>query len=180
MNMRICATAFATAALVLIASTPQKAQAVSMQVYTSSIHQVAFTAGISLGHVVTASSNFNRLFAGGTFEARCPSTYLYPIPGSRGLPAQSLVFGTSITVTIPTIVPTVMDMPGFENLPGGTSLTCNYNWTASAEEASYTIGAGGIGFTIGGEKINDSGSVPFDLYKPTDDDGSSRGGCLRY
>jgi len=69
-------------------------------------------------------------------------------------------------------------MPGFEDLPGGTSLTCNYNWTANAEESSYTIGAGGFGITIGGEKINDSGSIPFDLYKPGESDGSTKQGCI--
>lgn len=179
MNSRICAMAFATTALALIAAMPPKAQALTMSVTPSSIHQVAFTAGVSLGHSVSASSNFNRLFASGTFEAKCPSSYLYPIPGSRGLSAQSLIFGTSLTVTIPIVVPTVMDMPGFDALPGGTSLTCDYNWTAYAEEGSYTIGGGGFGITIGGEKANDSGRVPFDFYKPADGDGDSRGGCMR-
>ena len=179
MNSRNCATVFTTAALILLASLPHKAQAISMHVVPSSIHQVGFTAAISLGHTVTASTNYNRLFAGGTFEARCPSTYLYPIPGSRGFAAQSLIFGTQVIVTIPAVVPTDMDMPGFDDLPGGTSLTCNYNWTANAEEGSYTIGANGVGFTIGGEKINDSGSVPFQLYKPGESDGSTKQGCIR-
>lgn len=179
MKFRICGpSTFAIGALVLIAASPMPAQALTMSVVPSSIHQDGYTAGIYLGHSVIAGSNMNRLNAGGTFEARCPSTYLYPIPGSRALPAQSLIGGTKLTVTIPLVVPTRMEMPGFDALPAGTSLTCNYNWTASAEESSYTIGIGGIGFTIGGEKISDSGSVSFPFLKPAEGDGSTKQGCI--
>src|SRR5262249_14448560 len=98
---------FAIAALAVIAGGSPRAYALRMQVVPSSIHQNAFTAGVYLGHTVLASTNYNRLFAAGAFEARCPSTYLYPIPGSRSLTGESLIFGTQIIVTIPAVVPSL-------------------------------------------------------------------------
>lgn len=166
-------------AVALIAVWSARAHALGMHTVASSIHQAAFTAGISLGHTVAASTNMNHLNVGGSFEARCPSTYLYPIARTRTLPAQVLAGGVQLYVTIPEVVPTVIDMPGFENLPGGTTMTCSYNWTATAEESSYTFGFGGFTLAYGGDKKTDSGGVPFDLYKPADGDGDTRGGCMR-
>jgi hypothetical protein len=155
----------------------QSAQAIAMQVVTSNIRQNGFTANVSLGHTVLASSNMNRLIAGGTFDARCPSSHTGSIPGQRTLPAQSLVGGTRLTVTIPEWVPAVRAMPGFENVPGGTTLDCTYNWTAQAEEATYSVGVPGLGMTIGGERLVDSGVVHFEMYKPGSS-GEVGSGCI--
>jgi hypothetical protein len=117
----------------------------------------------------------NRLAAGGSFNASCASDYTGNIPGERSLPSES--FGTSnvLYVTIPQVVPTVMNMPGFENAPGGTVLSCTYAWTARAQEATYTIGVPGFGITIGGQEIRDGGSVGFYMYKSGSDADPSHG-----
>jgi hypothetical protein len=68
-------------------------------------------------------------------------------------------------------------MPGFEQVPGGTTLACNYIWTSEAEESSFSIGAYGIGITIGGQKARDGSSLPFEMYKPGGD-ADSDNGCI--
>ncbi len=34
-------------------------------------------------------------------------------------------------------LPAERELPGFNAVPGGTTLSCAYNWTASAREAMY-------------------------------------------
>ncbi len=177
MNSRSITTLLAATVLgVAILSAP-RANAVSMHVVPSSIHQVEFTAGIALGHTVTASTNMNHLNAGGAFEARCPSPLLLPIRRNRSLPAQVIFGGAQLYVTIPEVVQTTIDMLGFENLPDGTTLSCSYDWTAAAEDSSYTLGFGGFSFAYGGDKITDAGNVPFEMYKPGSD-ASTKQGCI--
>ena len=119
----------------------------------------------------------NRLIAGGAFEARCPSAYTGTINDQRTLTAEAYVGGTQLYVTIPQWLPALRYMPGFENVPAGTWLTCTYNWTAHAEEATFTVGIPGFGMTIGGAHGSDGRSVPFSMYKPAAGDADDTG-CL--
>jgi len=133
---------------------------------------------VSLGHTVLANTNMNRLIAGGTFNASCASTYTGSIPGERTLPSESFISGNVLYVTIPAQLPAYLNMPGFESVPSGSTLSCTYAWTSRAQESAYTIGAQGIGFTVGGQEARDGGSVGFYMYK-TDGDGDPGHGCLR-
>jgi hypothetical protein len=150
-----------------------------MSTYVTMISQSGFTAGVNLGHAVSASSDLNRLFAAGAFEARCVSSYTGSINDQRGFSAESLFGGTRVTVTVPQSLPALRYMPGFDQVPGGTTLSCSYNWTADAEESTYTAGIPGFGITIGGRKAHDGSSVPFEMYKPGDSGSDDNNGCIR-
>ena len=162
----------------LFSSSPARAS-LSMSTTPQSIFQIGDgSSAVSLGHTVFARTNLNRLVAGGTFNASCASTVTGSIPGERTLPSESFVGGNSLYVTIPAQLPAYLNMPGFENVTGGTILSCTYAWTSRAQEATYTVGVPGFGITIGGQELRDGGSVGFYMYK-TADDGDPGHGCLR-
>jgi hypothetical protein len=169
------------AVLVAVASltcgTQRVHAAFGMRTYIQSISQSGFSASVSVGHTVMANSDMNRLYAAGAFEARCVSSYTGSITDQRGLSAQSLLGGTSLTVTVPEWLPAVRTMPGFDQVPGGTTLACTYNWTADAEESTFSAGVPGFGMTIGGLKAHDGHSVPFEMYQPGGN-GERGTGCI--
>jgi hypothetical protein len=155
----------------------QHTHAISMSTRLQSIGQSGQSAGVNVGHTVIASSPMNRLNAVGAFVASCAASHTGSISDQRGLPASALLGGTQLVVTVPAWLPAVRIMPGFEFTPAGTTLTCTYNWTSEAEESSYTIGAFGVGMTIGGEKAREGSSVPFQMHMPGGDDDSNNG-CI--
>src|SRR3982750_1002263 len=169
--------AIALLSVAALACGVQRAQALGMNTYVQSISQSGFTAGVNLGHTVSASSNMNRLHAAAAFVASCASSYTASINDQRGFSAESLIFGTQVSVTVPELLPAQRIMPGFDQVPGGTTLSCIYNWTADAEEAMYTVSIQGWGITIGGEKAHDGRSVPFEMYQPGSD-GNKSSGCI--
>jgi hypothetical protein len=175
-NITIAVSALLATAVLICAS--PCAQAFNVSGVVQSIRQNGFTSGVYLGHTVVASSSMNRLIAGGSFEARCPSSYTGTINDQRTLSASALAGGTQLYVTIPEWLPALRSMPGFENVPGGTTLMCSYNWSAHAEESTYTVGIPGFGFTVGGERGSDGRSVPFEMYKPGNSD-EDNNGCIR-
>jgi hypothetical protein len=158
------ALAMMAGAVLVVGNSP--AHAFNMNTRLQAIYQVDFTAAVSLGHTVIASSNMNRLYAAGAFEARCVSTITGAIVDQRGLPAESLLGGTQLYVTVPEWLPAQRIMPGFDQVPGGTTLNCSYIWTADAEESSYSVGIPGFGISVGGEKAHAGSSVPFEMYQP--------------
>src|SRR5688500_8967943 len=101
----------------VLASGAQPAQAFSLRGGPVSIYQNGATAGVYLGHTVIASTNMNRLTAGGAFTANCPSGDTGTIRGERTLSAQG--FGAQLYVTIPEWLPALRNMPGFEYVPAG-------------------------------------------------------------
>src|SRR4051812_26439747 len=121
----------------------------TLKTVVTPIYQVGTGAGVSLGHIVTASTIYNRLTAGGTFSASCASPLMLPATGQRTLSNDGITGGRSLTVTIPEWVPTIVNMPGFYSLSRGTTVACTYNWTARATEGGYTIGSGGITYQTG-------------------------------
>jgi hypothetical protein len=169
---------FVLVASAILTCGAQQAHAMGMSTYVQQIYQNGYTAGVYLGHTVSASSDMNRLYASAAFEARCASSYTSSIVDSRGLPAQSLVGGTRLTVTVPEWLPALRNMPGFDLVPDGTTLSCSYNWTADAEESTYTVGVPGFGMTVGGQRVHDGRSVPFEMYKPGPG-GDKNNGCIR-
>jgi len=151
------------------------ASALNMQVYVQSISQSAYTSSVNLGHTVLASTPYNRLIAGGTFVVRCTDPRTGTISGQRTLSSAQFT-GNTLYVTIPELLPTTRLLPGFTQLPKGVQISCSYDWTARASEGSYTIGAGGVGITIGGEERADGSSVPFTMTRE-DNDGE---GCIKF
>jgi len=149
----------------------------TMSTTPQSIYQIGDgSSAVSLGHTVYARTNFNRLIAGGTFNASCASTYTGSIPGERTLPSESFASGNVLYVTIPAQLPAYLNMPGFESVPAGTTLSCTYAWTSRSQESTYSIGVPGIGITIGGQELRDGGSIGF--YMNRSGSGEPDRGCL--
>jgi hypothetical protein len=158
-----------------VALVSQSALALDMQVYPLAIGQSAYTSSVRLGHTVYATTSFNRLVAGGTFLVHCADARVGTIPGQRTLSSAQSGRNT-LYVTIPETLPTTRMLPGFTALPKGTTISCQYDWTAKATEAQYSIGSNGFGITIGGEERNDGSSIPFTMTRE-DNDGE---GCIQY
>ena len=176
MELRISALLMALGVTGALFNSPAAHATLSMSTAVGSIYQIGDgSTGVSLGHIVQARTNLNRLVAGGSFNASCASDYTGNIPGERTLPSESLASGNVLYVTIPEWVPSVRNMPGFENAPGGTVLSCTYAWTSRAQESTYTIGIPGFGITTGGEERRDGGSVGFYMYKSGSDADPSHG-----
>lgn len=178
MNTRnsILSVLFASAA---VCAPPAAHASLTMRTRLQNIFQIGDgSAAVSLGHAVDARTNMNRLVAGGTFNASCVSPYTGSIPGERSLTSALLLEVNRLYVTIPEWLPAVRNMPGFENVPGGSILSCWYAWTSRAQESTYNVGATGIGFTIGGEEIRDGSSVPFEMFKSGSGEEPNRG-CIR-
>jgi hypothetical protein len=171
-NLRQAANTLAITALLFGA---QAASALNMQVIVSNISQSGYTSSINLGHTVLASTPFNRLIAGGTFVVRCIDPRTSAITGQRTL-SSALQFGNSLYVTIPEQLPTTRMLPGFTSVPKGVQISCTYDWTARAAEATYSIGIGGFGITLGGEERADGSTVSFTMTRE-DNDGE---GCIQF
>jgi hypothetical protein len=96
--------------------------------------------------------------------------------GERALSSTTYGFDRNqLTVTIPAQQPALRNVSGWTQIPGNTSLSCNYRWTANATESGYSIGAGGISFQVGNGTVRDGGTVDFQLYRPFKEDAD--GGC---
>jgi hypothetical protein len=156
------------AGVALLAGAAQPAAAVEMSVYVSDPYQVMTGSSVRVGHTVIASTDYNRLVAGGEFEVVCNHpTMSLTAPGRRTESGGSgLLGGVRLTVTIPYQQPAYVNMAGFHALPRGAIVECQYNWTAQAVEGHYSIGAGGVGMFIGQGEKRDGGYKPFRMQKP--------------
>ncbi|HET9472998.1 MAG TPA: hypothetical protein VFO82_03840 [Steroidobacteraceae bacterium] len=137
-----------------------------MSTVPSNVYQLSTTSLVSLGHSVIAGTNLSRLIAGGSFLAECGSPYTGVIPGERELTSALIGKYNQLVVTIPDWVPALRDMPGFDNVPRGSRLSCTYNWKSYASEPEYLVGIPGFQIKVGGETAKDSGAVFFQMQKP--------------
>lgn len=177
MNMRpMHSLAFLVVAAMTLACNSRQALALDAHTDLLQIRQVDFTPVVSLGHMVTARTYMPSVAAGGTFRVSCPSPYTGTIEGQNILPQTSLPPNV-LTVGVPAgWLPAQRELPGFTSVPGGTTLSCGYYWTAIARESAYVINLP-IGTVIGGETYNDGNTVIFEMYQPGSD-GSTRYGCI--
>jgi hypothetical protein len=142
------------------------------------IYQIGSGAGVSLGHVVVASTVYNRLTAGGTYTASCASSQMMPATGQRFLSSDGITGGRSLTVTVPEWVPATVNMPGFTSLTRGSTVTCTYNWTSRAVEGGYTYAPGGISFQTGNGERSEGSTQPFQMSVPGDTNTEDWQGCI--
>jgi hypothetical protein len=142
-------------------STP--ALAVSLHTVVSPIYQVGTTGTVHIGHTALASTNYNRLYAGGTYSVTCAGQGATTVSGQRFFSAENLFGGLQSTVTIPEWLPATVTVPGFNLLTRGQTIGCAYNWTSRAVESGFSIGAGGISFPIGNGEMNEGSAEPFNM-----------------
>jgi hypothetical protein len=152
------------------------ASAVSLDKYVSTPSQWGTGSAFYLGHTVMASTPFSTLVAGGAYTVTCNHPAVIPMSGERSLSSSTNGFDrNSLVVTIPAQQPALRNISGWVQIPGNTSLSCNYRWTAFATEGGYSIGLGGISFPIGNGTMRDGDTVDFQLYRPSREDAD--GGC---
>jgi hypothetical protein len=160
-SLRVLATA-----LVLVAAVPfsNTASAIQLRTQVASIYQIGTGSQVNLGHTVSASTNYNRLYAGGTYVATCAAPEMLPTTAQRFLTSEGVLGGRSLYVTIPAVHPGRVNMPGFDQAAmRGQKLDCTYNWTSRAVEGQYSIGANGVGFISGGGEMNEGDTVLFTM-----------------
>jgi hypothetical protein len=156
----------AVAALAALVTLPRVATAVNLAVQPSTIEQYGVGSAFYLGHTVLASTNYSNLVAGGGYSAQCAHPSTLPVTGERTLASTTFGVGiNSLVVTIPANQPALANLTGWYNVAAGTTLSCNYRWTAFATESGMTIGAGGISYTIGGGTQRDGGTVDFTMTR---------------
>jgi hypothetical protein len=156
----------------------RSAQALEMSVAVLGIRQVDFTSRIRLGHLVTARTNMISVAAGGSLHVSCPSTYTGTIDAQNSAP-QTGSPPNVLSVEVPAgWLPAERELPSFNDVPGGTTLSCTYRWTAVAKEAMYSLGAGGSSIPVGGGESTQSDIVVFEMYQPGSG-GSKENGCMR-
>jgi len=164
-SLRGCAAVLALGAAI---SFPGTASAVFLRTEVAPIYQIGSGATIQVGHTVYATTNYNRLFAGGSYVAACAAPETLPTTGQRFLSAETTVGGNTLYVTVPRSHPARVNMPGFNaSTMRGRRLDCTYNWTSRAVESSYSVGPGGIGFTIGGGEASEGGTQQFVMDVPS-------------
>ena len=180
MNLRKLDTfAFTLLVTMTLVCSARPAQAIEGSTALSSIGQVGFTSSVNVGHLVTARSYMMQIAVGGTLRVSCPSTYTGTIEGQNALSQSVIKLPNVLTVSIPPgLHPTYRELPGFNAVPGGTTLTCGYYWTASARESGFTLGAPSGGIPIGNESYNAGDTVTFEMYKPGGGGGDDNG-CIR-
>jgi hypothetical protein len=140
--------------------------AASINVSVLNAYQEGTTAHVHMGHVVDARTGFNKLSAEGAFTARCNRSEILPASGRNQQSDWAVFGGIALTVSVPENLPASVYMSGFTSLPRGTTVDCNYEWSASATDVGYNVG----GQVIGGGQTSQSGTQPFTMRVP------SRGG----
>jgi hypothetical protein len=172
-------TLAAMAALTLLGGS-RDAQAVHMDVDVVEPAQVPpFTSRARLGHLVSAETYMISLAAGGTYRVACASPHILPIEGQNGLSVFNLP-PNEMGVEVPAgWLPAIREIPGFNNVPGGTSVACAYYWTAMAKDAMYSLGSGPIRMPIGGDPEFRGDTEPFEMYKPGSSGEDDNNGCVR-
>ena len=165
-------------AAVILAGTSSDAQALNLSTALLDVRQVDFTSGIRLGHLVTGRTSMVSIVVGGTFRVTCPSSYTGVLEGYNWR-AQTYTTPNVLTVEVPPgFLPAERVLPGFDNVPGGTSLQCSYNWTGAGKEATYQLSAYGLGMTIGGETTSQADTRIFEMYQPNGDGERDNTSCI--
>ena len=156
----------------------QPAAALAMRTYLAAPYQVSTGAGVSLGHAVTGSTDYNRLTVAGSYVAQCASALMMPTQGSRNGYTENVLGGLTLTTNTPQIVPSIVNMPGFFSLTRGTTVACTYDWTSTVAEGGYTWKYGFISYQTGNGTLHEEGTQTFSMSVPGGSDGGDRVGCI--
>jgi hypothetical protein len=181
MNPSKCKTlTFALVAAMTMVCGVHPARALEGFTTVTPIQQLDFTSSVKVGHLVTARSYMTQVTAGGSFRVTCPSPATGAIEAQQSLSQSVIRVPNVLTVNIPPgFLPAYRQLPGFDALPGGTTLTCAYYWIANARESGVNLGGPGGGFPIGNETYSAGDTVTFEMYKPGGGGDEDNNGCIR-
>jgi hypothetical protein len=161
-----------------VLATPWAIATPTLQTQVLPVYQVGNGAGVNMGHVVNASTAYNRLSAGGTFVASCANSLMMPAAGQRTVSKDAFTGGIVLHVTVPESLPALVSMPGYYSLPRGTTVQCTYNWTSKAVEGGYNFGPGGISYQTGNGELSEGFFKPFQMSVPGDTNTDEWQGCI--
>jgi hypothetical protein len=165
-------------AIGMVLTAPWASATPTLQTQVLPVYQVGNGAGVNMGHVVNASTAYNRLIAGGTFVADCANSLMMPASGQRTVSKDGFTGGIVLHVTVPETLPALVSMPGFYSLPRGTTVQCTYNWTSRAVESGYTIGFNGISYQSGNGERSEGFFKQFQMSVPGDTNTDEWQGCI--
>ena len=179
MKIRHSLTAFTPLLLLGALGAANTASAVNLTTVVAPIYQIGTGSMVRIGHTAVASTPFNQLYAGGTYQAACAGPGIVPMSGQNFLSAWNILGGLQLYTTIPEHHPATISMPGFyEAATRGSTLSCAYNWTSRAIESGYSIGVGGISYQIGNGERNEGSAHPFLMRVPSLTDPNEGGSCI--
>jgi hypothetical protein len=163
------------ATALLLSSAPARAD-LTANLYPLDTYQIQASGIISFGTIVQAHTNLNAIWASANFRIECSDPAIRPaLTGSRGWSDNGFTGPRSIYVTVPEWVPAQQELPGWQNVMGGTYVSCVNTHTAYAKTHILPIGSGGTSFPIGGDGWEASRSQSFGVIKPGTQFG---GGCI--
>jgi hypothetical protein len=175
-SLLIPAKFVAFVALTALIAAPRLASGLNLDTHVSTPQQYGIGSGFNFGHTVVASTIYSNLVAGGTYTAQCNHPSTLPVTGERTLSSTTLgLGGNQLYVTVPANQPGLTNLSGWYQVSPGTTLSCNYRWTAYATESGMTIGAGGISYTIGSATERRGGTVDFTMTRGVT--GAEGAGC---
>jgi hypothetical protein len=139
-------------------------------------YQVGTQGVITLGTIVTASTNLNALWASANYRVECDAPQIRPaLTGSRGWSDNGITGPRNILITVPEWQPAQQALPGWQTVMGGTYVSCVNTHFGAAKTHILPIGGGGSSFPIGGDYWEETIPVTFGLIKPGTSFG---GGCI--
>ena len=139
-------------------------------------HQNGLGAGVRIGNAVTAFTNLPGIWASASHRLECHEPNIRPpLAGSRGWSDYGIYGPKSITVTSPTTYTTVVGLPGWNSVMGGTRFDCVFTATGSARSNLLPIGGGGSTNPLGGDVWDESEYQIFSVLKPGN---TGTGGCI--
>jgi hypothetical protein len=138
------------AALLLTAA---QAQAIpDIRIYPYQARQ-AGNGSVAVGLIVSAVTAWHTISVAGGWTIRCGFTNL-ELNAERADSAFSPLGGASLTVYVPTVVPSTYTLPGWSSLPTASCGQCTHRYKGSARDGSARIAFGaGVNFqlTLDGE-----------------------------
>ena len=178
MNPSLALLRLAIFAIAALLPCIRPAHAIVMKVNVLPPHQVMTSAYAEVGHAVDASTNYNRVAAGGSFVLACAMPNNLPITGERTLFTEGLTGPRRLIVTIPSTVPSTFNIPGFQNLNRGESAMCTYAWRAQATEGGFKVGIPGIDWQSGNGLASEGSTLTFQMIAPPSKDEDTGYTCI--
>jgi hypothetical protein len=138
------------AALLLAAAQAEAAPTIRIYPYQA---RQSGSGSVAAGLMVSAETAWHTISVAGGWTIRCGFTSL-ELTAERAESAFSPLGGASMTVYVPSVVPSTYTLPGWSSLPTGSCGHCTHQYKGSARDGPARIAVGtGVNFqlTLDGE-----------------------------